>query len=154
MSDAPRGVIASKPWRPPLCITLRQPWAHLVAHHRKLIENRSWSTDYRGPLCIHAGTNMTTREYLEVRNWVLQQELVTAEAFPARETLIFGAIIAVTKLLDVRRTPVTKDLLPWEMPGGYSWLLAPVRSVIPFPCLGTQGLWSLPRLPSRLTSHP
>lgn len=35
-------------------LTLRQPWASLVAVGAKTIETRGWSTDYRGPLLIHA----------------------------------------------------------------------------------------------------
>ena len=39
---------------PMKAITLRQPWASLVALGVKAIETRSWSTRYRGPLAIHA----------------------------------------------------------------------------------------------------
>jgi hypothetical protein len=35
-------------------LTLTQPWATLVAIGAKRIETRSWSTNYRGPLAIHA----------------------------------------------------------------------------------------------------
>lgn len=37
------------------CLTLRQPYAWLVVNGYKDIENRSWKTQYRGPLSIHAG---------------------------------------------------------------------------------------------------
>lgn len=36
-------------------LTIRQPWASLIALGVKHIETRSWSTRYRGPLAIHAG---------------------------------------------------------------------------------------------------
>src|SRR5262249_45834457 len=36
-------------------ITLIQPWATLVVLGAKRIETRSWKTDYRGKLAIHAG---------------------------------------------------------------------------------------------------
>lgn len=39
-------------------LTLTQPWATLVAVQAKLIETRSWSTDYRGPVAIHAGKGL------------------------------------------------------------------------------------------------
>ena len=39
-------------------ITLIQPWATLVAIGEKKIETRSWTTDYRGPLAIHAAKGM------------------------------------------------------------------------------------------------
>lgn len=35
-------------------LTLHQPWASLIALGVKTIETRSWSTQYRGPLAIHA----------------------------------------------------------------------------------------------------
>lgn len=35
-------------------LTLTQPWATLVAIGAKQIETRSWATNYRGPLAIHA----------------------------------------------------------------------------------------------------
>lgn len=35
-------------------LTLTQPWATLVAIGAKHIETRSWATNYRGPLAIHA----------------------------------------------------------------------------------------------------
>ncbi len=41
-------------------ITLTQPWATLVSIGMKMIETRSWSTKYRGPLAIHAAKNFPT----------------------------------------------------------------------------------------------
>lgn len=38
-------------------LSVRQPWAELIAQGRKSIELRSWSTSYRGPLLIVAGRN-------------------------------------------------------------------------------------------------
>jgi len=35
-------------------LSIRQPWAHLVVKGIKRIENRTWATNYRGPLLIHA----------------------------------------------------------------------------------------------------
>jgi hypothetical protein len=35
-------------------LSIRQPWASLIAHGIKDIENRTWRTAYRGPLLIHA----------------------------------------------------------------------------------------------------
>lgn len=36
-------------------LTIRQPWASLIAVGAKSIETRSWPTKYRGELLIHAG---------------------------------------------------------------------------------------------------
>jgi hypothetical protein len=49
-------------------ISLIEPWATLVAIGAKTIETRSWPTDYRGPIAIHASKKMT------VADWEMCQE--------------------------------------------------------------------------------
>jgi hypothetical protein len=36
-------------------LTLYRPWPALILRAGKDIENRSWPTQYRGPLLLHAG---------------------------------------------------------------------------------------------------
>lgn len=36
-------------------LSIRQPWAWLIAHGFKPVENRTWHTSYRGDILIHAG---------------------------------------------------------------------------------------------------
>lgn len=43
-------------------ITLKQPWATLVAEGIKKYEFRSWKTNYRGKLLIHAGAGIDKEE--------------------------------------------------------------------------------------------
>lgn len=37
------------------CISVLQPWAWLLAHGYKDVENRTWYSRYHGPFAIHAG---------------------------------------------------------------------------------------------------
>jgi len=49
-------------------LSVRQPWAELIISGRKTIELRSWTTNYRGPLWIHAGSRppeTTVREIVD-----------------------------------------------------------------------------------------
>ena len=39
-------------------LSIRQPWAYLIIHGSKNIENRSWPTKYRGQLLVHASLNI------------------------------------------------------------------------------------------------
>jgi len=39
-------------------LSVRQPWAWLIANGHKDIENRDWSTNHRGPVAIHAGKRL------------------------------------------------------------------------------------------------
>lgn len=36
-------------------LTLNEPWASLIKNKKKYIETRSWKTNYRGEIYIHAG---------------------------------------------------------------------------------------------------
>ena len=46
-------------------ITIKQPWATLIAEGIKKYEFRSWKTNYRGKLLIHAGSSVD-REYMKL----------------------------------------------------------------------------------------
>ncbi|WP_286842761.1 MULTISPECIES: ASCH domain-containing protein [Sphingobacterium] len=37
-------------------LSIKQPWASLIAHGIKDIENRTWATKYRGTIYIHASS--------------------------------------------------------------------------------------------------
>ena len=41
-------------------ITVLQPWAWLLATGKKRCETRSWKTNYRGEILIHAGKQNLT----------------------------------------------------------------------------------------------
>ena len=100
-------------------LSLRQPWASLIADGRKTIETRTWRTHYRGPLAIHA----SARPY---------------------EDLPTGGIVAVAWLYDCR--PMIADdeaqacIALYD--GAYAWLLADVQPVPLIPCKGMLGLWT------------
>jgi hypothetical protein len=49
------------------CLSIRPPWAWMIIHLQskrwKDVENRTWTTNYRGPLLIHASSTLTREEY-------------------------------------------------------------------------------------------
>lgn len=58
-------------WCPVKALTIRQPWATLIALGVKTIETRSWRTNYRGPLAIHAGLRVGGRHFEQFGEWSL-----------------------------------------------------------------------------------
>lgn len=48
-------------------ISVQQPWAWAIIHGGKDVENRTWKTNYRGPLLIHAGKTFDWQEY----QWIM-----------------------------------------------------------------------------------
>lgn len=122
-------------------ISLWQPWAAGIAIGHKSIETRHWSTNYRGPLLIHAAKRFGPEE----------REFASVERTLGRlpERLPLGAYIAITHLVDVRPTeelalevgPIEKLYGNYE-PGRYGWILERTSSFPPVPAKGRQGFWT------------
>lgn len=43
-----------------VCLTMHQPWASLLVQGIKRVEGRSWSSEHRGRLWIHAAAKVPT----------------------------------------------------------------------------------------------
>jgi hypothetical protein len=110
-------------------LTLTQPWASLVAIGAKRIETRSWATNYRGPLAIHAakGFPKWARDFtLEPVCYETMRTLgyKTRGWFPAYPV---GAVIATCKLVDcveMRELRYGLDGQPVGIIGKYTDMLA------------------------------
>lgn len=116
-------------------LTIHQPWASLIACGEKTVENRTWSTSYRGPVLIHASVNRKLRP--------LYDEAV-AKGFDIPAEPIYGQVLAVATLVDcVAReqlaAPYGTD--PFAE-GPICWCLSDiVRLAAPLPLVGQQGLY-------------
>lgn len=53
-------------------LTLKQPWATLIAEGIKKYEFRSWRTNYRGKVLIHAGTGIDKKDMEKFKNLNLE----------------------------------------------------------------------------------
>ncbi|HUZ20619.1 MAG TPA: ASCH domain-containing protein [Acidimicrobiales bacterium] len=107
-------------------LTVRQPWASLIVAGGKSVENRTWQTNYRGRLIIHAGAKVDRAAMAEHGHLV--------EAYPA------GAIIGTVRLVDCVRDSAS----PWAEAGAWHWVLADAEPCEPISCRGRLGLWSPP----------
>lgn len=118
------------------CLTVRQPWAAAIAHHGKTVENRVWTTTYRGPLAIHAGRAFDRTALPRVA------ELSGIPAARVEAVAERGAIVAVAELVDVDYC--NGSCSPWAFTGCFHWHLADVRPLpAPVPARGRLGLWTL-----------
>ena len=83
-------------------ITLWQPWATLLACGAKQYETRSWATEYRGPIAIHAAKRRLDIQDLDGNMCIATLEslqLVTATQM--MKSLPYGCIIATAELVGV-----------------------------------------------------
>ena len=127
-------------------LSIRQPWAELILRGRKTIELRTWQTNTRGRIAIHASQTV-------------QEEACTAYGLdPAR--VVRGALVGTVELVDI--APLDEG--EWEarrdqhlslsdFPGPtFGWRLAdPQRLPQPIPWRGRMSLFNVP---DDLTSSP
>lgn len=79
-------------------LSIRQPWAHLIIHHGKDIENRSWHTKLRGRFLVHAAKGMKLLEYNYVVGFLADRGLDIK--LPPYKEMLRGGIIGSVELVD------------------------------------------------------
>lgn len=72
-------------------LSIKEPWATLIMDGKKSIETRSWKTNYRGELYIHASLSKVTKEVLE------RKELMN---IVSDSNMNYGKIICKCELVD------------------------------------------------------
>ena len=100
-------------------LSVRQPWANLIAAGEKTIETRTWATNYRGEI------------------------LIVSSKKPRIEPA--GYAVALARLVECR--PMTKNdevAACCEIyPNAFAWVLEDVRPVRPFPVRGQLGVYEV-----------
>lgn len=117
-------------------LSIRQPWAWLIIHGGKDIENRSWHTTFRGRFLVHASGAMTRHEYQAAAEWV--REGPGKVFLPAFEELQRGGVIGSVELVD----SVSASASPWYM-GQVGFVLRDPRSLPFLPLKGRLGFFNV-----------
>lgn len=75
-------------------LSIKQPWAYLIAAGLKDVENRTWRTKHRGPFLIHAGKSFDMDGYRWVRQNFPELAMPQPNEFP------LGGIVGCATLVD------------------------------------------------------
>ncbi len=115
-------------------LSLRQPWASLI-FAGKNVENRSWSTNYRGRIAIHASLAAAPPEHREKAKHLA--DMGYASRLDLAD-LPRGAVLGTVELVGVESGYES----PWATEAPFQWLLAnPELFEQPVPATGRLGLW-------------
>ena len=125
-------------------ISIKQPWASLVAAGHKTVECRTWKTSYRGPLLI-----CSSKGDFEINDGLIAPG---------------GMALGVVELVDVRpmaKADLEKSFLPedWYTDAlkGYAWHIKKSYEVIPFSVKGKLNLFEvdaeMEKLPDGYKDH-
>jgi hypothetical protein len=77
-------------------LSVQQPWAWLIVHGYKDIENRKWYTVFRGDVLIHAGKTIDVGAYARLRALHPEIPLPPLEALEKQT----GGIVGKTRVTD------------------------------------------------------
>lgn len=121
-------------------LSIRQPWAFLIVHGHKTIENRDWSTPWRGQLLIHAGAGLVQRDYREIQARALGELGITIPDHTDLAQVPRGGIVGVAELVRV----VTDSESPF-FTGPFGFVLANARPLPFVPWKGQLGWFDVPR---------
>ena len=100
-------------------LSVKQPWANMIASGEKTIETRRWHTNYRGLL------------------------LIVSSRMPSIEPA--GYAIAVARLVDCRplATEDEEEACCEWYPNAYAWIMTNIRKISPFPVRGQLGIFEV-----------
>lgn len=132
-------------------LSLTQPWATLVAIGAKQVETRSWPTNHRGSLAIHAAKGWTLSDRWLVQHDEAFRDMLRPAGYVKPEDLPLGCVVAVCEVQSVRSTN-NPDFLRWLSfterhfgnygPDRYGWVLVNIKPLpTPIPAKGHLGLW-------------
>ena len=118
-------------------LTIKQPWAALIIEGYKIYEFRSWKTNYRGKILIHAGKTLE-KEMIEKFN---QYNLDYKYGYIIGEAEIVDCILVDKNFKDnlkkMNTLVYTKNHVD-----KYAWKLANIKKYDkPIPCKGKLSLW-------------
>jgi len=118
-------------------LSLKQPWAELVAEGRKTIEIRTWNTNYRGRFYVHASGNVDEGacEYYHMKNLtkraiIGEAELVDVKVYNNREEFLKDNDKHMAKIF---KLPENKTL--------YGFILTNAKKRTPKPMPGQLGFF-------------
>ncbi len=145
-------------------ITIWQPWATLIAIGAKKYETRSWATNYRGPIAIHAAQKpFNTDTYLDRELYPFAKALNLPDIY-SFDKLPYGCIIATAELIGCWEICVDGGDNGWDFaptldnsyhatkqemffgdwtPGRYAWQFRNMKMLPePIKTKGHQRLWN------------
>jgi hypothetical protein len=128
-------------------LSIRQPWAWLIVNGHKTIENRDWSTAFRGPVLIHASLTMTQKYHRELSAQMLADFAIELPAYDALER---GGIVGVAEIVDcltaVDIVDYGESFQRW-FTGEHGFVIARARPLPFHPCKGALSFFDVRGVP-------
>ncbi len=121
-------------------ITIKQPWATLIAEGYKEYEFRTWKTKYRGDILIHAGKSIDKKAINRFKHLNLEYPVGQIIAKATITDCIYIDEELAQKL--AKKDPIVyKGLINKDDCGGYGFKLENIEKITPININGKLSLW-------------
>lgn len=117
-----------------IALSIRQPWAWLIVHGFKDVENRSWCADAKGEIAIHAGMQFDEYGYDYVRECFPNIHMPRPKEFPR------GGVVGLANHYTTIN-PECRDFSPWHEYGHWGFALKDARPLKLIRCKGQLGFF-------------
>ena len=117
-------------------LSIKQPFAWLIVHGYKPVENRPWTTAFRGRLLIHASRTFANFDPQEFYRYGFDDDFIKMLYSPL---MAIGAILGEADLTEVVRE---SDSEWFKGPYGFEFA-NPVAYDIPIPYKGMLGIFDI-----------
>lgn len=120
-------------------LTIKQPFANLIIENKKVYEFRTWKTNYRGKILIHAGLNIDKPSFERLKKYTTD--------------ILTGYIIGEAEIVDCLKCnedfknkclKINKDIYKnIDCEKDYAWKLINIKKYSnPIKIKGKLGLWN------------
>jgi hypothetical protein len=117
-------------------LSVLMPWAGLIMYCGKDVENRTWCTNYRGRILIHA-SKKPEQNYNELLDALTLGYAENYAVFRKKFLADCGNIIGSVELIDCVRNSESR----WAESGMWHWVLKDAKPCKLIPVKGALGLW-------------
>ncbi|MBE5821149.1 MAG: ASCH domain-containing protein [Clostridiales bacterium] len=123
------------------CLTIKQPYAELIASGIKKAEIRSWKTKYRGEIFIHAGLGID-KAYLNKYKDVIDIENLDSSAIIAKCNVV--DCVKIDENFIKKYNEDNKDsgyYISNKNIGNYAFILEDIQKIDKIPAKGKLSFW-------------
>ena len=123
-------------------LSIREPYATLIKDCVKIYETRSWKTNYRGEIYIHASKALSKYENVELANDYVESAI--NPGFILCRCELIDCIPITDEFIKYIRKETNEEKYGLYSKGRYAWKLK-VLEVLekPIPAKGKLGIWNL-----------
>lgn len=125
-------------------LSIKEPFATLICEKKKYIETRSWKTNYRGELYIHASLTKIPKEIYEREAFKLLDNPDFKYGYIICKCNLVDCIYMNEEYIDDMKKNNYQEYICGEYKvGRYSWVLEDIEPLdVPIKAKGQLGIWN------------